>query len=81
MSNNHIPINDGKPKADGCKPSVLSELLYCPFCGGNVRLETTIMDTPIICKKCRLFMIRSNLHKNDAQVKETLVKCWNHRAT
>ena len=29
-------------------------LLDCLFCGDNVRLETTIMDTTIICKKCRL---------------------------
>jgi len=35
MSNNHIAVGDGEPKADGRKPSVLSGLLGCPFCGGD----------------------------------------------
>ncbi len=29
MSNDRMPIGDGETKADGCKPSVLSDLLEC----------------------------------------------------
>ncbi len=54
---------------------MIEKLKPCPFCGGNVKLEITILDTTIICQKCRLFMVRRSNKEAEAKVK----KVWNTR--
>ena len=56
-----------------------TELLPCPFCGGNVRRVIGIMGLNFFkCRKCGAVVSFDNdyynLHKNEA------IKAWNTRA-
>ena len=57
----------------------MSELLPCPFCGGESVFEKTIQDLAIKCADCRSVMIERcwTDFENDKLV---LIRKWNTRA-
>jgi len=79
MNKDHSVKPDCKPKADGCKPSILSELLGCPFCGNKyIGIEKIPPEGKTIwwramCQNCGA---RSQM----AGTRETSIKNWNERA-
>ncbi len=69
---------DYMTKEDGYKPSVLSDLLGCPFCKLAVEpIEKTVCDLTIRCHPCQVSMNEPNRPKG----KERLTGRWNRRAT
>ena len=81
MSNNHNEIEDCEQKSDGIQPSVLSDLLCCPFCGGEGRYfcwdkspKIGEEGYSINCEDCE---VESPIYPTMDEAKQW----WNRRAT
>ena len=85
MINDRNETNNCEQETDGCKPSALSELLYCPFCGAGAEIVTKKPMLPT-GKRDTLYIIRCRLRECGV---ETLawypmgaaIASWNRRAT
>lgn len=81
MSNNHIALSDGKSKEDDHKPSVLGDLLCCPFCGNlkpylHSNRVWKISESSIWCD---LGGCGARGPKKDTD--QEAIEAWNRRAT
>ncbi len=66
-------------KADGCKPSVLSELLCCPFCGGKAFTWRLFGGWKVSCENDCITM--PPRYEVSFTSEENAKRKWNHRAT
>lgn len=72
-----------KKKKDGHKPSVLNDLLDCPFCGapGDLRSDKCNPERPVWnigCSKVSCIAHRPIFWQHD---KHQVIDAWNLRAT
>lgn len=66
-----------RAKADSSKPSVFSELLCCPFCGGGAVVESTDKSNIFWRTKC----LACHAQATTTTSKEKAIIFWNRRAT
>jgi len=81
MSDDHVALDVCEPKEDSCKPSVLSDLLGCPFCGAMPTMEPWHGGGP---RKRLISCVNENCPVEPSVSGETPAKAiakWNHRAT
>jgi len=68
-----------KPKTDeGPAESVLMNLLSCPFCGGEAKIEEIGAVPGRFCVRCQSCWAKSVFL--DEYEKTKLIKAWNQRA-
>lgn len=68
-------------KTDDCKPSILSELLCCPYCGspGQLRSNKSNKEKPswnVGCSRVTCIIYRPNFWQHDRQ---RVIDAWNLR--
>lgn len=84
MSHEHDPYCDCEQEVDGNKPSDLSELLCCPFCGGEITEHPTkrFREYYLVCwHESECYMCDSKSPFNFTLLPRNSVSQWNKRAT
>jgi len=84
MGNLREKIEAFEREVDGYKPSVLSELLYCPFCRSKAEIKTIHPILPT-GKEDTLFQVQCTLRECGAMTlkwypKIAAIQAWNRRA-
>jgi hypothetical protein len=78
MNHDYPPFDDWPKEADSCKPSVLSDLLCCPFCGSEAFAWQIREGWKVSCKSdCVTMPPRHDMWFTSI---EQAVAHWNKRA-